>query len=163
MESLEVKSYLNRPKHIFANIVVLQEKIENLRLKMLPRAINFEKERVQTSPEDPMPNFGAEIDELDRQMANLMKEYYESMGEVEKTIREVENDDIRLILAKICLLKKLIVLQKDIVVNRTALAVINVVGLVELICYNRRYQNSDCDHNGNYHLYKDPLFTIFSV
>ena len=100
MESLEVKSYLNRPKHIFANIVVLQEKIENLRLKMLPRAINFEKERVQTSPEDPMPNFGAEIDELDRQMANLMKEYYESMGEVEKTIREVENDDIRLILAK---------------------------------------------------------------
>ena len=100
MENVEVTTYLRRPKHIFANIVVLQEKIDNLRIKMLPRAISYDKDRVQTSPQDPMPNFAAEIDELDRQMVKLMNDYYESVGEVEKTIREVENEDARLILAK---------------------------------------------------------------
>lgn len=47
-----------------------------------------------------MPNFAAELDELDRQMAKLMNEYYESMGEVEKTISKVEDEDARVVLAK---------------------------------------------------------------
>lgn len=100
MESFEVKKYLRRPTRLYGDIVVLQEKIENLRLNMLPRAISYDKDRVQTSPQDPMPDFAAKIDELDRLMVKLMGEYYESIDEIEKTIAEVDNEDARLILAK---------------------------------------------------------------
>lgn len=100
MESFEVKKYLRRPTRLYGDIVVLQEKIENLRLNMLPRAISYDKDRVQTSSQDPMPDFAAKIDELDRLMVKLMGEYYESIDEIEKTIAEVDNEDARLILAK---------------------------------------------------------------
>lgn len=100
MESFEVKKYLRRPTRLYGDIVVLQEKIENLRLNMLPRAISYDKDRVQTSPQDPMPDFAAKIDELDRLMVKLMGEYYESVDEIEKTIAQVDNADARAVLAK---------------------------------------------------------------
>ena len=100
MESFEVKKYLRRPTRIYGDIVVLQEKIENLRLNMLPRAISYDKDRVQTSPQDPMPDFAAKIDELDRLMVKLMGEYYESIGDIQEVIEQIENEDAKLILAK---------------------------------------------------------------
>ena len=72
------KDFLKRPTRIYGDIVTLQERIENLRVNMLPKAISYNKDRVQTSPQDPMPDFAAKIDELDRELVGRMKDYEKS-------------------------------------------------------------------------------------
>ena len=74
-----------------------------------------------------------------------------------------QRSDVGLILAQIIFLKKLIVLQKDVIVDRTALAVSDVIGLVKLIRYDSGYQNRYCNYNSHDGLRKDPFFTVFSV
>lgn len=96
----EVKRYLMRPTEIYGNIVLTQEKMENLRLNMLPRGICYDRDKVQTSPSDPMPDFGAKIDELNRELVELANEFDKALDEVQDVIRQVNNDEAKTILAK---------------------------------------------------------------
>ena len=97
---MDARDFLKRPTRIYGDIVTLQERIENLRMNMLPKAISYDKDRVQTSPQDPMPDFAAKIDELDRELVGRMKDYENAQDDVQDVIRQVNNADAREVLAK---------------------------------------------------------------
>lgn len=97
---MDAKEFLKKPTQIYGDIVTLQERIENLRINMLPRAISYDKDRVMSSPRDPMPDFAAKIDELDRELVGKMQDYERSQEDVQGVIRMVNNSDAREVLAK---------------------------------------------------------------
>lgn len=97
---MDAKTYLRRPTRLRADITILQERIENLRINMLPKAVNYDKDPVQTSPKDPMPEFAVKIDELNRELYELWKEFEASIDDVNNTIKQIENDEIRIIMTQ---------------------------------------------------------------
>jgi isopropylmalate/homocitrate/citramalate synthase len=97
---MDAREYLRHPAIVYSDIVVLREQIEILRSKMLPKAVDFEKERVQTSPSDKMPDFAAKIDELNHKLANLSQEFDSSLEDVKSVIKQINNEDAREIMAK---------------------------------------------------------------
>ncbi len=97
---MDAREFLERPKELYKKIGVKMEKIQALRDKMLPKAVNFEKDRVQTSPHDPMPDFAAKVYELDQQIADMCKEYDTALDNVEDVIGRIENENARLVMAK---------------------------------------------------------------
>ena len=96
----EVKAYLRRLKGISDDINVIKAQMENLRLSMLPQGVSYDKDPVQTSPQDPMANFAAKLDELGRELAERQKEYETVFDEISAVICAVKNGDARVILAK---------------------------------------------------------------
>lgn len=103
---MDAKTYLRRPQRLRADITVLQERIEALRLSMLPQAVNYDKDPVQTSPKDPMPIFAAKIDELNRELCRVWQEFDASVDEITGTISKIKDDDARSIMAQRYLGKK---------------------------------------------------------
>ena len=97
---MNAKEFLERPKKLKKKIDVKTAKIKELRDEMLPRAVNFEKERVQTSPHDPMPDFADKVYELDQQIADLYKEYESALDNVEEVIERIENGSAQLVMTK---------------------------------------------------------------
>lgn len=97
---MDAREFLERPATIYSKIVVLMERIEALRVKMLPKAVSYEETRVQTSAHDSMPDFAAKIYELDHQLTNLSKEYDIALESVEKVIMQINNEEARTIMAK---------------------------------------------------------------
>ena len=103
---MDAKTYLRRPQRIRADITILQERIKSLRINMLPKAVNYDKDPVQTSPHDPMPDFAAKIDELNRELYERWKDFEASIDDITKTIDKIEDDDVRSIMAQRYLGKK---------------------------------------------------------
>ena len=97
---MDAKTYLRNPTRLLANIVVLQERIEKLRVNMLPKGVTYDRDKVQTSPQDPMLIFAVKIDELERELVELKTEYEKALADISDTISRVENDDAKTILAK---------------------------------------------------------------
>ena len=103
---MDARTYLRRPQRLRADITILQERIENLRVNMLPKAVNYDKDPVQTSPHDPMPEFAVKIDELNRELYERWKEFEASIDDITNTINKIEDDDVRSIMAQRYLGKK---------------------------------------------------------
>lgn len=97
---MDVKEFLKRPKELKKKIDRKTEKLKELRDEMLPKAVNFEKERVQTSPHDPMPDFAAKVYELDQQIADMYNEYESALDDVEEVIGRIENGSAQLVMVK---------------------------------------------------------------
>ena len=97
---MDAKTYLRRPARIRADMDILNERIENLRVNMLPKAVSYDKDLVQTSPQDPMPNYAAKIDELNRELFKLFQELEDVIDEITNTIKKIENDEVRSIMAQ---------------------------------------------------------------
>lgn len=56
----------------------LLEKIEGLRLGLLPSGITYDRDKVQTSPDDTMTKVMSEIDEVERELMEVGAEMVES-------------------------------------------------------------------------------------
>lgn len=97
---MDAKAYLRNPKRILGGIVRLQERIENLRKTMLPKGVRYDRDKVQTSPEDPMVIFAVKIDLLERELLDKQIEYDKALEEIVSTIARVNNDDVRTVLTK---------------------------------------------------------------
>lgn len=72
----EVYQLLNRPRWTKSRIRTLQTQIEDLRLMMLPSAIRYDTDPVQTSPEDPMLKYAEKLLDLEAEVRRLKDEYY---------------------------------------------------------------------------------------
>ena len=97
---MDAKTYLRNPKRILGGIVRLQERIENLRKTMLPKGVRYDRDKVQTSLEDPMIIFAVKIDQLERELLDKQIEYDKALEEIDSTIARVNNDDARTVLTK---------------------------------------------------------------
>lgn len=71
----KVYAFLMRPRRIQSAIKNTAIEIQSLRASMLPKAITYDNERVQTSPSDAMLAYAERLDDLERKLDRLQIEY----------------------------------------------------------------------------------------
>lgn len=65
---MKAREYFKQIKREQIEIVQLQEKIDTAEASLLPKAIRYDLDKVQTSPEDPMYDVLAEVEEYKKEM-----------------------------------------------------------------------------------------------
>ena len=85
---MTAKEYLNQIDTYELKIKQLEQRKQELRLRMLPSGISYEKDRVQTSPKDQMSEYAVKLDELTRETENTIIEYEKKKNEI---IGEIQN------------------------------------------------------------------------
>ena len=87
---------LMRPRRIQSVLIGLQSERKGLQLSMLPEAIRYDRDKVMTSPSDPMTEYAARLDEIDRKLADLQESYLRAQDYVvaitDKLIEQNEKD-----------------------------------------------------------------------
>ena len=87
----EVYEFLTMPKKTKLQIRSKQMQIEDLRLQMLPGAIRYDKDIVQSSPGDPMLKFIVRVDELERDIEGLKQQYVDEQKLISEAIEMLED------------------------------------------------------------------------
>lgn len=86
------------PRRLADDIYRLGLRREELITKLLPKAITYDKDRVQTTPEDRVAVVMAEVDELDRKIEELKRQRFEAIQEIAGEIDLLEDSRERTIL-----------------------------------------------------------------
>lgn len=94
---------MNRQAYIFLNSarvlhwewLRLKAKHDELESCLLPAAIRYDKDKVQTSPVDPMSKVVAEIMELEKEMKSLQVRKAERIAEIDRQISYLASDEQR--------------------------------------------------------------------
>lgn len=73
---------LARPKRIRLQIRKTEAVIEGLRLSMLPGSVRYDKDRVQSSPDDPMTQYITRIEKLEKKIQELQLKYLDAQDEI---------------------------------------------------------------------------------
>ena len=94
----EVYEFLTMPKKTKLQIRSKQMQIEDLRLQMLPGAIRYDKDIVQSSPEDPMLKFIGRVDELERAIEGLKQRYVDEQKMISEAIEMLEDEREQVVL-----------------------------------------------------------------
>lgn len=66
---------LNKPRFIKNEIRRINERIEDVRIMMLPSAIRYDTDKVVSSPSDPMLKFAERLDELETERDKKLNDY----------------------------------------------------------------------------------------
>lgn len=90
--------FLTSVRKIEAEIQKLTIRHDELQTCLLPGAIRYDGDRVQTSPDDKMSQIAAEVVDLERQVQELRRRKAEQVREIEDAIRMLENDDEQMVL-----------------------------------------------------------------
>lgn len=83
MTKAEVHDILTAPRRTKRRIAVTKAQMERLRVMMLPGAIRYDKENVQSSPTDPMLVFAEKMDDLTNDVKQLELQYMQQYEKVE--------------------------------------------------------------------------------
>lgn len=94
---------MNRQAYIFLNSarvlhwewLRLKAKHDELESCLLPAAIRYDKDKVQTSPEDPMAKIVAEINELEVEMNKIQLKKSQQIARIDKAISTLGSDEER--------------------------------------------------------------------
>lgn len=78
----KVHDFLTRPRDIRRHIRAVGAEIKGLRLSLLPKAITYDKDRVQTSPSDQMLRFAERLNDLERRVQDLQLEYLAASDDI---------------------------------------------------------------------------------
>jgi len=84
-----VYKLLTKPRKIRGQIKKAEAEMEGLKLSMLPGAIRYDKDKVQSSPQDPMAQYAVRLDELERKIEDLQTEYLNAQDEVVAAANEL--------------------------------------------------------------------------
>ncbi len=79
-------TFLHRPMWTKAKIRTKEAQIDDLRLMMLPGAIRYDKDKVQSTPSDPMSEYAERLSELEADIRKLKRQYLREQKEVVKYI-----------------------------------------------------------------------------
>ena len=88
---MTTKQYLNQIQTLTLRIKRLDDEIERNRLMLLPGAIRYDKDRVQTSPKDQMSEYAAKIDALTRRQDKLRQELATKRDRIIRELMSLEN------------------------------------------------------------------------
>lgn len=91
-ELSEVYDFLTGPHRKRLEIARKENIIAELRSCLLPGAIRYDEDKVQSSPRDQLSETMAKIDELERQVEALKAERSALIIEVNNVIEKLEND-----------------------------------------------------------------------
>ena len=86
------------PRRLADDICRLGLRREELITKLLPKAITYDTDRVQTTLEDRVAVVMAEVDELDRKIEELKRQRFEAIREIAGEIDRLEDSRERIIL-----------------------------------------------------------------
>ena len=86
----KVYDILTKPKVIRAQIRKAEAEREGLRLSMLPPAIRYDIDKVQTSPQDPFVQYAARFEEIERRIALLQIDYLNAQDDVVSLANKLE-------------------------------------------------------------------------
>lgn len=90
--------YMMQVRKIELRIKRISLQIEELESALLPQGIRYDKDKVQTSPEDVLPKIAGKIQELEKQRTQLARERALLLLEMQDMIDRIENELERLIL-----------------------------------------------------------------
>lgn len=88
-------NYLNSVRVLHWQWLRLKAKHDELQTCLLPAAIRYDKDKVQTSPEDTMSKIVAEITDLEKKMAIVQHTKSVRIEEIAKVINALESDEER--------------------------------------------------------------------
>ncbi len=71
----ELREFLQRPKMLLRRIEGNNAELENLLSTMLPQAIVYDRDKVQSSPSDPMLNYIERYEEIYNEGMQLLTQY----------------------------------------------------------------------------------------
>jgi DNA-directed RNA polymerase specialized sigma subunit len=91
----QVYEYLNSVRVLHWRWLRLKAKHDELESCLLPAAIRYDKDKVQTSPDDPMSRIVAEINELEREMSQVQIAKSKRVEEIYRDIRSVDLEEER--------------------------------------------------------------------
>lgn len=98
MELQATYDYLMQVRKTENAIKRKQLRREELKSCLLPGAIRYDLDKVQTSPKDKIPEIMAKVDELDRQIEELMQEKAMQVIEIGEAIERLEDDNEKTVL-----------------------------------------------------------------
>ena len=94
----EAYDFLNSTRRTEAEIQKLTIRHDELQTCLLPGAIRYDGDRVQTSPDDKMSEIAAEVVDLERQIQELKIRKAEQVRQIEDAIRMLNDDAEQLVL-----------------------------------------------------------------
>lgn len=89
----ETYDFLWQPKNIALRIKQLVIVKQELEACMLPSGISYEKDKVQTTPEDQMAKIGAEIYDIEQEIVALTEERKKAIIAIYQAVQSLEVED----------------------------------------------------------------------
>ena len=87
--------FLNSARVLHWQWLRLKAKHDELESCLLPAAIRYDKDKVQTSPEDPMCKIVAEISELEQEMVKVQHRKFVQIEKIGRALNALESDEER--------------------------------------------------------------------
>ena len=87
--------FLNSARVLHWQWLRLKAKHDELESCLLPAAIRYDKDKVQTSPEDPMCKIMAEINELEKEMIAVQHRKFVQIEKIGRVLNALESDEER--------------------------------------------------------------------
>ena len=95
----QVYYFLNSARVLHWQWLRLKAKHDELELCLLPSAIRYDRDKVQTSPEDPMAKIVGELNSLEIKMAQIQYDKAQRIEEIYKAINSLDSNEERTALA----------------------------------------------------------------
>ena len=91
----KVHNFLMRPRRIRAQIRQTESQIEGLRLSMLPGAIRYDKDKVQSSVgiSDQLAEYAGRLTDLEKRREELREEYLTAQDDIVEAAGHLVEDD----------------------------------------------------------------------
>lgn len=83
----EVYRLLYKPRNICIQLRRAEGELEGLRFSLYPSAIRYDKDKVMSSPSDPMPVYAARVDELLTEIKELQIAYIKAQQDILEAIK----------------------------------------------------------------------------
>lgn len=96
----EARRYLGRPRSIGRQIKTKETALGELRASLLPSGIRYDTDKVQTTPEDKLARVMAEIDRLEREVAELKLEQARAIADIEGTISQLDRENVQEVMTR---------------------------------------------------------------
>lgn len=90
--------YMRQVRQIELKIRRLTLQIEELEGCLLPQGIRYDRDKVQTSPEDVLPKIAGKIQELEKQRTQLARERALLLLEIQDALDQLESEPERIVL-----------------------------------------------------------------
>lgn len=87
--------FLNSARVLHWQWLRLKAKHDELESCLLPAAIRYDKDKVQSSPEDPMSKIVTEVLELEKEMKEIQLKKSKQISRIDKAISSLESDEER--------------------------------------------------------------------
>ena len=98
MTTREAYDFLNSVRRTEIAILKLQLQHDELQSCLLPRAITYDGDKVQTTPEDKMSEIAGQVLDMEKEIAQLKRRKAKLIIEINAAIAKLENDVEQMIL-----------------------------------------------------------------